>query len=775
MLVGALEGALDGVVAYRAVRDRRGRIVDFEYLLVSEAAARTVGCDPARLIGRRLLDAPLLRGDPGPFDRYVEVVETGRRSAFVHRQRDGGGDGAVRWLRAVAVKLGDGLAVALSDVTDLQAADRVPAEDGRRFRSIFDQSSHMVWLLHPDGRVLEANRAALDYCRLKREDVVGTPLADTPWWPANGGPRRRLERALAAAAEGEHVRYVADVRNAACNDEVMDFSVWPVRDGAGGGVELLVAEGRDVTPRRDAEIKLRQSRSLYQGVFEHIPIGLFLVDVVAESEFVIEALNPAEAALLRVDPARAVGRPPAAVFPAEIAADLVERLRGCVAQGQGQGGGGGGGGVEYEITGRLPGGRRSLRIGLAPIRGEGGAVTKVIGRMMDVTERKQAEEALYHAQKMEAVGQLTGGVAHDFNNLLTVIGGNLELLERQVQDRPEQLHLITNALTAVFRAADLTNQLLAYSRKQRLNPEIVDCNRLVEDLHDLLRRTLDETIEVRTLARAGLWPCEADRGQLQTVLLNLAVNARDAMPDGGTLVIETDNVRVDDGHAEGTPGLRPGAYVAIAVTDTGHGIPPELLDHVFEPFFTTKEVGKGSGLGLSMAYGFAQQSGGLITIYSEPGCGTTLRLYLPRAAARGGADREATGTTAADDPMAGGLETVLVVEDDPEVRRLAVDRLSGLGYRVLQAGDGHAALALLEDQPEVDLLFTDLVMPGGMDGLALAEEARRRRPGLKVLYTTGYPERTVGRRRSVDDGARLISKPYRLAELADKVRRALDG
>jgi CheY-like chemotaxis protein len=255
------------------------------------------------------------------------------------------------------------------------------------------------------------------------------------------------------------------------------------------------------------------------------------------------------------------------------------------------------------------------------------------------------------------------------------------------------------------------------------------------------------------------------------------------MPDGGTLVIETDNVRVDEAYAEGIPGLKPGSYVTVAVTDTGHGIAPELLDHVFEPFFTTKEVGKGSGLGLSMAYGFAQQSGGHISIYSEPGCGTTLRLYLPRAARAGegeggGGDGSAAATGAAtesDPAVVGGVETVLVVEDDPEVRRLAVGRLGGLGYRVLQAGDGHAALALIERHSEVDLLFTDLVMPGGLDGLTLAEEARRRLPGLRVLYTTGYPERAVGRRRPFRGRGLLIPKPYRLAELADKVRRALDA
>jgi CheY-like chemotaxis protein len=368
---------------------------------------------------------------------------------------------------------------------------------------------------------------------------------------------------------------------------------------------------------------------------------------------------------------------------------------------------------------------------------------------------------------MEAVGQLTAGVAHDFNNMLAVTWGNAELLEDEIgADNPQ--------LGAVFRAtkrgADLTQRLLAFSRKQVLNPKIVNANNLIADITGLLRRTLEEHIDIETVTGAGLWNCEVDPAQLENALVNLAINARDAMPDGGKLTIETANVRLDDDYAAAQAEVKPGQYVMLAVTDTGTGMAPEVRDHVFEPFFTTKAVGKGSGLGLSMIYGFVKQSGGHVTIYSEPGEGTTIKLYLPRSTETEAAERKAATDAV---PAARG-ETVLVVEDDSDLRTLAVALLGNLGYQVLEAGTGAAALEQLGSTTRVNLLLTDVMLPGGMNGRELAAEAGRRAPGLQVLYMSGYTENAIVHHGRLDADAELLPKPFRRADLARAVRRALD-
>ncbi|CAA9484983.1 MAG: hypothetical protein AVDCRST_MAG39-272 [uncultured Sphingomonadaceae bacterium] len=388
-------------------------------------------------------------------------------------------------------------------------------------------------------------------------------------------------------------------------------------------------------------------------------------------------------------------------------------------------------------------------------------------------ELMAAEEALRQAQKMEAVGQLTGGIAHDFNNLLQIVTGNLETLQRRLPEGEERLRRAAeNAQTGAQRAAVLTQRLLAFSRRQPLAPKAVDANELVRGMSDLLHRALGETIELRTALSADLWRVEADPNQLENALLNLAVNARDAMPDGGKLTVETRNAMLDD-RAAGHADLPPGRYVAIAVSDTGTGMDKDTLERVFEPFFTTKEVGKGTGLGLSMTYGFAKQSGGHVRIYSEPGLGTTVELFLPRLQGEAREVEEEANPT-----LHGGAsgETVLVCEDDPDVRSYSVEALRELGYQVLEAADGAAALALLgHPAAQVDLLFTDVVLPGGMSGAQLAEEARRLRPGLRVLFTTGYARDAIVHHGRLDPGVELLTKPFSYADLAARVREVLDG
>jgi len=357
-----------------------------------------------------------------------------------------------------------------------------------------------------------------------------------------------------------------------------------------------------------------------------------------------------------------------------------------------------------------------------------------IGSVRNITERKEAQEILQQAQKMEAIGQLTGGVAHDFNNLLTVILGNLQLLGECVADDENARKLVDSALRAGFRGADLTQRLLAFSRKQPLASKPTDINKCVTGAAELIRRTLGENIEIETVLSGGLWRAMIDENQLETALLNLAINSRDAMPDAGKLTIETMNSHLDQEYAKHKTEVTPGQYVMITVSDTGSGMSPEVLKRVFEPFFTTKEVGKGTGLGLSMIYGFVKQSGGHVAIYSEPGEGTSVKLYLPRATSTGAHVTAPPQEKA----MPAGSETILVVEDDPDVRAYVASALGVLGYTILKAEDGPSALALMKENPDVDLLFTDVVLPGGMNGRELADEIEKLNSDIKVLFTSGY-------------------------------------
>jgi PAS domain S-box-containing protein len=406
---------------------------------------------------------------------------------------------------------------------------------------------------------------------------------------------------------------------------------------------------------------------------------------------------------------------------------------------------------------------------VTPIPVEGGWAFS--GFVRDLSMQKQIEASLRQSQKMEAVGQLTGGVAHDFNNLLTVVIGSLDMAADQAAGRARAL--IETALRAAERGASLTQRLLAFSRRQPLSPAAIDLNELVQGMEDLLRRTLGENIEIQFRPQPALWPAFADRSQVENTLLNLAVNARDAMPGGGRLTIECAGVHLDEAYAALNPEVTPGDYAMLAVTDTGTGMPPEVIERAFEPFFTTKETGKGTGLGLSMIYGFAKQSGGHVKIYSEVGMGTTVRLYLPRADARVSA---ASNAAAAPSGQPRGGETILVVEDDAEVRALATAHLTELGYRVIAAGDGLQARAILGDtQLRIDLLFTDIVMPGGLTGRQLADEARLTRPRLRALFTSGYAENAIVHQGRLDEGVFFLAKPYRRDELAKKLRAALDA
>ena len=391
--------------------------------------------------------------------------------------------------------------------------------------------------------------------------------------------------------------------------------------------------------------------------------------------------------------------------------------------------------------------------------------------LRDLADRRRAEEQLRQAQKMEAIGQLTGGVAHDFNNLLTVILGSIERLRRKLDqpsiDRTELIRHADSARRGAERATSLTRSLLAFSRQQALEPRAVDVNRLVVRMSEMLERTLGEAVAVEVVRAAGLWRAQVDPNQLENAIINLAVNARDAMPHGGKLTIETANAFLDDSYAASNADATPGQYVSVSVTDTGTGMSKEVMARVFEPFFTTKELGRGTGLGLAQVYGFVKQSGGHVKIYSEPGEGTTVRLYLPRLMAEVTGD-EVVAEAPAPLPLLRRL-AILVVEDDAEVRAHTTGLLREIGHEVREAPQAATALALLAEHPEIELLFTDVGLPGGMNGRQLADEALRRHPGLKVLFTTGYAKNAIVHGGRLDPGLALVTKPFTRSELEAKL------
>ena len=390
-----------------------------------------------------------------------------------------------------------------------------------------------------------------------------------------------------------------------------------------------------------------------------------------------------------------------------------------------------------------------------------------------IEQRRRAEDTLRQSQKMDAIGKLTGGVAHDFNNMLAIVIGSLDIALRRLATEPEKATAcIENAQEGARRAAILTARLLAFSRQQPLEPESVDANKLVGGMSEMLRRTIGEDLRVEAVLAGGLWRTYADASQLENALLNLCVNARDAMPDGGRLTIETSNTHLDEAYAGQYAEVTAGQYVLIAVTDTGTGMPPEVIERAFDPFYTTKGAGRGTGLGLSQVYGFVKQSGGHVKIYSEPGQGTTVKIYLPRFMGQASSS-PVRGST---EPRPAGMvnEIILVVEDEAGVRHMSVDALRELGYTVIQAENAAQALQLLDLQPSVSLLFTDIVMPD-MNGRRLADEALERRPDLKILFTTGYTRNAVIHNGTLDPGVAFLPKPFSLDALARKVRQVLDG
>jgi signal transduction histidine kinase/ActR/RegA family two-component response regulator len=515
---------------------------------------------------------------------------------------------------------------------------------------------------------------------------------------------------------------------------------------------------RALAERDRADAALRVNREWFQAVMERTPLLVFVKDLAGRYTFVNSAASNWPAAISNF----AVGKTSYDIMAKDAADSMVEADRKVVVTRKP---------LQREIPLDTPIGRRTMLSVKFPLFDAHGYVEAVGTIATDVTDQKLAEAKLAQAQRMEAIGQLTGGVAHDFNNMLTAILLNADVLATEIPD--ESLRQLADAMRqAAERGADLTKRLLAFGRRQSLAPQPTDVNELLASMEPLMQRTLGQHIEIRLQRERDLWPATVDPSQLENAIVNLALNARDAMPGGGRLTITTGNFEIDEHYLSGDPDVRPGAYVMVAVSDTGSGMPPEVVARAFDPFFTTKEVGKGSGLGLSMVYGFVKQSGGHIRIYSEPDVGTVVRLFLPRSTDAAGA---LPAHPAPDLALPTGTETILLVEDDPLVLAFTEAQLSALGYRVVSAANAHGAVAAVEEGCVPDLLFTDMVMPGGMNGRALAEVLRRRLPGLKVLYTSGYAHGALTEASADSAPVRhLLGKPYRRHDLATKVREVLD-
>lgn len=642
-------------------------------------------------------------------------------------------------------------------------------DDGRRLELLVNAIvDYAIFMLDTDGTVRSWNAGAERLKGYAARDIIGRSFSVfyTPEDRAADLPAKAL------ATAGETGRF---------NSEG-----WRVRKDGSRFWALVVLDAikdeqgrligfakvtRDITERQEAHLELLASEQRYRRLIEAvIDYAIFQID----PEGNVASWNPGAQRIKGYAPQDIIGRHFSQFYtPEDIASGVPKR---ALAEAREHG--------RFEAEGwrlRKDGTRFWASVIIDRIVGEAGEIIGFAKVTRDLTERKRAQdelkqvqEQLVASQKLEAVGQLSGGIAHDFNNLLMIVLGNIETAERnacQLAGTANLQRALSHAKRGAQRAAALTSRLLAFSRRQALDPKPINVNNFLSNVQDFLQRTLGERIEVETVGSAGLWQIEADANHLESAIINLAINARDAMPDGGKLTVEAVNVSADDDYSRVNPELSPGQYVAVCVTDTGSGMSSEVLDHAFEPFFTTKEPGHGTGLGLSQVYGFVKQSGGHVKIYSEVGHGTSIKMYFPRyLGARQAPVNEPEDVL----PEGEKIETILVVEDDSDLRTYVCDVLRELNYRVLAAPSAQGALTiLLQEEPKVNLLLTDVVMPG-INGRELGRRAQQIRPGLKVLYMTGYSRNAVVHQGRLDEGVDILEKPVSQAKLALRVREILD-
>jgi PAS domain S-box-containing protein len=728
--------------------------------LFNQGAEKIFGYPAEQVLGQpleTLLPPRFRKSHRKQLERFLASPEVsrvmGHRKEIVGLRKDGSefpAEAAISKLKTGGETI---FTVLLQDITERKRAERALRESQQVLHAVIDAVPAMISAKDRDLRYVFMNRYQAGLYGVTPEQAVGktaTELMGRDY----GGYTEALDRGVFDSG-APVTNYEEDWRDPTGEEHVLLTTKVSLRDDTGSTANVVTV-ALDITERKRAENALRESEHTFRSLIDNSPAAIVLKDM--EGRFLLA--NKQFAEWYDVPAHEVFGKSSHDIFPRDYADAYVRQDRDVLREMRV---------IEREHEMPFADGRIHLvQATKFPVVDSEGRCLGIAAINSDITDQRRAETQLRQAQKMKVLGQLTGGIAHDFNNLLAIILNNAELLLQRLGGDDA---LAAAVIRATSRGAGLVQRLLAFSRQQSLQPKAINLNELLAGMMDMLRRTLGETIEIETLPAVHLWNTLADQGQVENAVLNLAVNARDAMPRGGRLIIETGNIELDADdtaqHAEAVPG----AYVTLSMTDTGTGMSPEALEHVFEPFFTTKPVGKGTGLGLSMVYGFAKQSGGHVTINSEQGRGTTVKLYLPRTRQE---RREAEQEPILEEPDSRG-ETILVVEDDTNVRALVGSMLAGRGYGILEAGDGSAALAAMADCARIDLMLIDVVLPGTMNGLELAEEAKRRYPDVKVLFMSGYLDTPILQQANLDQDTELLIKPFLKGALAQRVRAMLDG
>jgi len=750
------ERMLSGVAVYRAVDEGDDFIVvDFNY-----AAERIEGVSREDVIGRRVTDAFPGVKEFGLFDVLQRVWKTGEEEffplAFYKDERDPG-----TWRDNRVYKLPCDEVVAIyENITDQKRTKEALAKSDKTYRMLFETTSEGLWVLDPEQKTFEVNQSLCDMLGYTREEMLGR----SPLEFVDDETRNVLDEQMSKISTSRHRNYEITLKTKLGGDVQVRMNTSTLFDDL-GEVQGSSAFVTDITEREQAEEALRESEEKYRAIFEGAPEGILIADIETKE---IRFGNAAMTAMFGYTQEEWTQLGVSDIHPEEHLPHVI---------------------AEFEAQSR---GERSLSAAIQCLRKDGSVfcadiITNPIvvngrpcnlGFFIDVTEhlrleeeKAKLEEQYHQSQRVESLGRLAGGVAHDLNNLLVPILGYGGMLQKGFEPNDPRLESVDGILRAGFMARDLVHKLLAFGRKQTLEYRVVDLNKAVAGSKELIRRTIREDIDIKIKLSPAVPVIQADIGQIEQVIMNLVVNARDAMPNGGTLILETATVDLDENVAGNHEGVTPGSYVMLAVSDTGCGMDDGLSEHIFEPFFTTKGE-SGTGLGLATVHGIVKQHGGSIWLYSEPGEGTTFKIYLPVTRETGVEEKFAEKTAAAD---LRGTEIILLVEDNEQVREISQAILEQHGYRVLMAENGNEALEVLEKhEDQVDLLLTDVVMPG-MNGRELFTKAAEKDPALKVLYMSGYTDSVIAHRGVLKEGVNFIQKPFTVQTLAAKVREVLEG